>query len=423
MKWIRSTRAAVVELDDAVLLVAADGVVRRLDGESAGLAREVIAFYGEPHTADETCAHLEALAGPLGERRAVVAQLLDLLSQTGVIAHAVAPAASVPARIVVGVTGAIAATHAPALVAALLARGHAVEIALTPTAARFVAVDALAAIAHREPHTTLWPRAPHHPVPHVALAAWAELVIVYPATATTIARIAGGDFSELVAATALTTAAPVVVVPSMNAAMLAAPAVQRNLEQLRADGVAVVGGVPSREAAEAPELRGELLGAAPPPAEVVATIEALRAAGVLRGRDDAAGAAGSVRGRNDAAGAAGADASADDELFAALVARAPSARRVLEVGCGLGAFARRCAAAGHRVVATDSSDVVLDLARERGGDVVYVRDLASLVGPFDIIVVRTPPASPHALRRLAGPGTVFLVRGAYEVSGFEVVSL
>src|SRR5438105_2027617 len=84
-----------------------------------------------------------------------------------------------------------------------------------------VARDALAAIARREPHTSLWPHAAHEPVPHVALAEWADLVVIYPASATTIARLASGDFSELVAATALTTAAPVVVVPSMNAAMLA----------------------------------------------------------------------------------------------------------------------------------------------------------------------------------------------------------
>jgi 3-polyprenyl-4-hydroxybenzoate decarboxylase len=407
MKWVRSARAAVVELGDDVLLVAGDGVVRKLDGDSAGLAREVIAFYGEPHTAEDTYAHLEAIAGPLGERRAVVAQLLDLLAQTGVLAHALEPAAHAPAHVVVGVTGAIAATHAPALVAALLARGHAVEVALTPTAARFVSCDALAAIAHREPHTTMFPRAAHHPAPHVALAAWAELVIVYPATGTTIARLAGGDFSELVAATALTTAAPVVIVPSMNAEMLAAPAVQRNLERLRGDGFAIVGGVPSREAAVAPQARGELLGAAPPPGEVVATIEALRAAGVLRGRK---------------APPALAD-DRDDEMFAALAARAPAPCRVLDVGCGLGAFARRCAEAGYRVVATDSSDIALDLARERGGDVVYVRDLASLVGPFDVIAIHARPASAHVLQRLAAQRTIFLVHGTYEVSGFEVVSL
>ena len=92
-------------------------------------------------------------------------------------------------------------------------------------------------------------------MPHVALAEWADLVVVYPASATTIARLAHGDFSDVVAAVALTTRAPVVIVPSMNAEMLEAPAVQRNLDVLRGDGVAIVHGVPGEEAADAPAVR------------------------------------------------------------------------------------------------------------------------------------------------------------------------
>jgi hypothetical protein len=67
-RFVRSQRAAVVELGDDVALVGRDGSVARLTGESAELAREVIAFVGVPRSRDDVIAHVERLAGPLGER-------------------------------------------------------------------------------------------------------------------------------------------------------------------------------------------------------------------------------------------------------------------------------------------------------------------------------------------------------------------
>jgi 3-polyprenyl-4-hydroxybenzoate decarboxylase len=283
--WLRSRRASAVDVGDRLLVIGGDGVIRELAGDSAELARVVLAFIARPRTTAEVIGHVEQLAGPIGDRRAVVEQLLALLADTGTIGAAprVEPPRA-PANIVVAISGAIAASHAPALVLALQRRGHTIEVALTPTATRFVAVDALAAIVARPPHVSMWPDPPHAPVPHVALAAWADLVVVYPASATTIGRIAHGDFSDLVAAIALTTRAPVVIVPSMNADMLDAPAVQRNLDQLRADGHAIVHGVPSEEAADAPAERTAVAGAAPSPAEVATAIDALGAAAVLERR-------------------------------------------------------------------------------------------------------------------------------------------
>jgi 3-polyprenyl-4-hydroxybenzoate decarboxylase len=260
-RWIRSQRAAVVEIRDDVLLVDRAGVVRRIEADSAELARVVLAFLGQPHAEPEVIAHVESLAGPLGERRAVVHQLVGLLAETGAIGQAITGSEAIArargANIVIAASGAIAASSVPALASALQRRGHAIEVALTETATRFVAIDALAAIVQREPQTSMWPRAAHAPVPHVALAEWADLVVVYPASATTISRIAHGHFSDLVAAIALTTRAPVVIAPSMNPDMLDAPAVQRNLEELRVDGFAIVGGVPSQEVDRAP--RGNTL--------------------------------------------------------------------------------------------------------------------------------------------------------------------
>jgi SAM-dependent methyltransferase/3-polyprenyl-4-hydroxybenzoate decarboxylase len=447
-RWIRSQRAAVADVGDHVYLVGRDGTVRRIEGDGAELARTVLAFVAQARTQGEILAHVESLAGPLGEGRAIVEQLVGVLAGAGAITTIGpadtrrGPSSPRPANIVVAVSGAIAATHAPALVTALQRRGHTVEVALTQTAQRFVAVDALAAIAGREIHTTLWPSTPHAAVPHVALASWAELVIVYPASATTIGRLAHGDFSDLVGAIALTTRAPVVVVPSMNVEMLAAPAVQRNLAQLREDGFVVLHGVPSQEVAEAPSMRGDLAGAAPAPGEVAATVDALRAAGALP-RSGATGEAASSRPRAarsasewDAiyrAGYVGAPVlpwvseTCDADIAAVLAARADAGGRLLDVGCGLGQVARHAAAHGYHVVASDLSESALHVARDLaspgdGRDIVWIQDdicATRLCGPFDVIVDRatlhTLPASrvhawAQAMRRLTRPGSVVTVK-------------
>lgn len=419
VRWIRSQRAAVVEAGADLLLVGRDRSVRRLTGDGAELAREVLAFFARAHDDDALIAHVEALAGPLGERRQVVLDLLALLRDTG----ALEPARDEPRRdgcnIVVGVSGAIAASHAPALVSALQRRGHTVEVALTATATRFVAVETLAAQLQREVHTSLWPRAAHVPVPHVALARWAQLVVVYPASATTIARLAHGDFSDLVAAIALTTDAPVIVIPSMNLAMLQAPAVQRNLEALRDDGFVIVHGVPSEEVAEAPGTRTTLGGAAPAPGEVAATIDALRAAGIVRPADPWQRA-------YEQRLVPWASEHCDADLAAALAEHAPPPGHVLDVGCGLGQVARHCATAGYRVVATDLAEPALAIARDAaardGLDVLWLRDdicATALVGPFDVIVDRATlhtlalpraHAWAAAMQKLAGPGATLIVK-------------
>lgn len=471
-RFIRSQHATVADVGDHVYLVGRDGVVRRIEGDSAELARTVLAFLARAHTTAEIRGHIESLAGPLDEGRAVVDQLIGVLAETGAITKAdderTAPElrAARPANIVVAVSGAIAASHAPALVAALQRRGHTVEVALTEAAQRFVAIDALAAIAGREIHTTLWPSTPYAPVPHVALASWAELVIVYPASATTIGRLAHGDFSDLVSAIALTTRAPVVLAPSMNIEMLAAPAVQRNLAQLRDDGFIVIHGVPSQEVAEAPGVRSHGgAGAAPAPGELASAIDALRAAGALsRTRDGCVALEldvpdsdrsvyvapnGPTRSRDARAAVTAADWDAiyragirgapilpwardmcDADIEALLAAHAVEGGRLLDVGSGLGQVARHAAARGYQVVATDLSFVALQLSRDAAvaetrppsRDIVWLVDdicATRLCGAFDIIVDRatlhTLPASrvhawAQAMRRLTAAGSIVIVK-------------
>jgi SAM-dependent methyltransferase len=421
--WIRSQRAAAVDVEDRVLLVGGDGVVRAIEADGAALARTVLAYLDVPRTLDAIVAHVEAQSGEPGARP-IVEQLVEVLRTSGAISAVDIAANDDTARaagphrgnVVVGISGAIAASHAPAFVGALQRRGWTVEVALTQTAQRFVATDALAALVRRAPHVSMWPDAPHAPVPHVALAEWADLVVVYPASATTIARLAAGDFSDVVAATALATRAPVVLVPSMNAAMLAAPSVQRNLDQLRGDGFAIVHGVPSVEAADAPALRTASGGAAPSPGEVAATIDALVATDALPGRGTRTWDEMYRRPL-----VPWASETCDADLAGALVHHAPPPARLLDLGCGLGQVAKHAAGLGYRVVATDISDVALARARD-ASDVVWLRDdicASALAGPFDVIVDRavlhTLPASrvaawAAAIERLAAPAATVIVK-------------
>lgn len=424
------------------MLVGRDGRMLELEGESAELGRTVLAFLGEAHSEREVMAHIEKLSGePLGENAGVVRQLLSVLSETGAVASAAADAANAneplpkaAARglnVVVGITGAIAASAAPQLVSALQRRGHTVEICVTPTAQRFVALDALTAIAQREVHTSMWPVTAHAPVPHVVLAAWADLVIVYPASGTTIARIAHGEFSELVAAVALTTRAPVVLVPSMNAEMLAAAPVQRNLDQLREDGFVIIHGVPSQEVADAPSVRASIGGAAPAASEVVSTIEALRSADVLQRRSAEPPGPRAWEAVYRAATAdepalhlvPWATTSCDSDIASALAEHAPKGR-LLDIGCGLGQVARHAASLGYRVVASDVADAALAYARDLApdDDIVWLRDdicASALAGTFEVIVDRAslhtlPAARAHAwaatIQRITRAGSVVIVK-------------
>ncbi|HHT13650.1 MAG TPA: phosphopantothenoylcysteine decarboxylase, partial [Propionibacterium sp.] len=142
-------------------------------------------------------------------------------------------------NIVVGVTGGIAAYKAVQLVRLLIGDGHEVHVVPTEDALRFVGRPTWEAIS-RNPVTT----SVHDDVPkvrHVALGQNADLVIVAPATANTLASMAAGLASDLLGTTLLATQAPVLVAPAMHAEMWAHPATQANMATLMARGVHVVG--------------------------------------------------------------------------------------------------------------------------------------------------------------------------------------
>ena len=160
----------------------------------------------------------------------------DLLRTRGVLAGA---------RVVVGVTGSIAAYKAAALVSALTQHGARVDVILTAAGARFVSAATFAALTPGDVHTGMFAA---RGIPHVALAKSADLLVVAPATARTLARLAHGAADDLLALTALGTRAPIVVAPAMEAEMWHHPATRRNVAQLQADGVAVAGPVSGRHA-------------------------------------------------------------------------------------------------------------------------------------------------------------------------------
>ncbi|WP_157987421.1 flavoprotein [Jiangella endophytica] len=168
-------------------------------------------------------------------------------------------------RILLGAGGSVAAATMPQTAAALrLGAGVQLRVVTTPAAATFVTPAPLAAAAGHAVYTD--GRTGDLIVPHVELAAWADLVLVMPATADLLAQAALGLAPNLLTTVLLAATCPVVMVPAMNAAMWAKPAVRRNVATLRADGVGVldpVDGVSLGDGSVGP-------GAMPAPAQVLA---------------------------------------------------------------------------------------------------------------------------------------------------------
>ncbi|MBI4200977.1 MAG: bifunctional phosphopantothenoylcysteine decarboxylase/phosphopantothenate--cysteine ligase CoaBC [Chloroflexi bacterium] len=144
-------------------------------------------------------------------------------------------------RVVLGVTGSIACYKAVDLASKLVQGGAMVDVILTHGASQFVTALAFRSITHRPVVTDVFDPGSELSVEHVALAERADVVVVAPATAHTIAKLALGLADDALATTVLATTAPVVVAPAMDAHMYENPATTENLEKLRSRGVTVVG--------------------------------------------------------------------------------------------------------------------------------------------------------------------------------------
>ena len=144
-------------------------------------------------------------------------------------------------RVVLGVTGGIAAYKAAALVREMKKAGAEIRVVMTPAATAFVAPLTFQALSGQPVRTVLLDPGEESGMDHIALARWAELIVVAPATADFIARLSHGLADDLLATLCLATDAPIALAPAMNHRMWEAAATRANVETLRQRGVRLLG--------------------------------------------------------------------------------------------------------------------------------------------------------------------------------------
>ncbi len=149
-------------------------------------------------------------------------------------------------NIVLGVTGSIACYKALDLASKLTQAGANVETILSYGATQFVTPLAFRSLTHRSVLTDTFDPNSEHSVEHVALARWADIVVIAPATVHCIAKLAAGLADDPLTTTVIATAAPLLVAPAMDANMFDHPATQENLARLRTRGVFLAGPAPGR---------------------------------------------------------------------------------------------------------------------------------------------------------------------------------
>ncbi len=143
--------------------------------------------------------------------------------------------------IVLGVTGSIAAYKAADLASKLVQAGARVEVIMTESAVKFITPVTFRSLTKRPVVTSMWELTSEFSIEHVALAEAADVVVIAPATANVIARLAGGIADDMLTCTVLATKAPIVIAPAMHAAMFENAITQENLAKLKARGFTVVG--------------------------------------------------------------------------------------------------------------------------------------------------------------------------------------
>jgi phosphopantothenoylcysteine decarboxylase/phosphopantothenate--cysteine ligase len=181
-------------------------------------------------------------------------------------------------RIVLGVTGGIAAYKAAELVRLLAKAGAAVDVVLTEAGSRFVSAMTFQALSGRPVWTALWDERPEGAMAHIDLTRGAAACLVAPASADFLAKLAHGLAGDLLSTLCLARDCPLLVAPAMNRQMWENPATRRNLELLRGDGVAVLGPAAGEQACgEVGE--GRMLEPAELLAELTAFLQPKRLAG------------------------------------------------------------------------------------------------------------------------------------------------
>ena len=287
-----------------------------------------------------------------------------------------------PWRVVVGVSGSIAAYKAPFVVRRLRQAGHEVRVVATDAALRFIGAPALAAVAGRPVSSGIFddPAA----VEHVAVGEWADLVVVAPASADLLARVASGRADDLLTATILTTTAPVVLAPAMHTQMWANPATRENVATLQRRGLSIIhpdsGRLTGADSGE---------GRLPDPERIVA--EALAVLADRRARRAGASGSGALSGRHVVVSAGGTREPIDPVRY---VGNRSSGRQGVAAAC---AAAER----GARVtlVAANVADDVLAV-------------LATLPREVEVVAVGTAVELHDAVRRAARDADAVIMTAA-----------
>lgn len=243
-QYMRNPETFIAGNSNGAVLICPDGsslYVRK----QTNLMFKLVELLREPRS-------LQAIQEELQANPGTVEQLIAVLEKRGIILHD-APeklAGVVPRRprvttplcqsIVVGICGAVQATALiPLLVMLQRLFTKELDIVLTGAAGNFIRPEALSYFGFRV-WNNVFQSGEDINVPHIHLANQADLVLVLPATAHAIHRIATGACSDLLSLVVSATRAPVVVVPTMNSAMLQFGPIRRNIEQLRSDGIYVV---------------------------------------------------------------------------------------------------------------------------------------------------------------------------------------
>jgi phosphopantothenoylcysteine decarboxylase/phosphopantothenate--cysteine ligase len=143
--------------------------------------------------------------------------------------------------IVLGVSGSIAAYKAADLASKITQAGARVNVVMTEAATKFVTPITFRSLTGRPVVTSMWELSSEFSIEHIALADAAEVVVIAPATANVIARLANGIADDMLTATVLATRAPVIIAPAMHANMFSNPVTQDNLARLKARGFTIVG--------------------------------------------------------------------------------------------------------------------------------------------------------------------------------------
>ncbi len=151
------------------------------------------------------------------------------------------PSVAVPRRILLGVSGGIAAYKAAELLRVLQQAGHEVRVVMTRAAMEFVRPLTFQALSGKPVHSDLLDPNAEAAMGHIELARWAERILIAPASADVIARLAHGQADDLLAAVCLASEAPVAIAPAMNRAMWAHAATAENIQTLQRRGVQVWG--------------------------------------------------------------------------------------------------------------------------------------------------------------------------------------